>query len=592
MVFLMFSHLDASQPEKHNRPPPVKPLAPDSTRRMHSLLESFAADGLQRRICVGALLIAGLLFTLVWRVAHETTEIVERTSQDELDVYGQAIRINALEAMNLADFTLRQARKQWKQEGTIKTHEEYFEDFPNFKELITQVAIIDKHGMLVSSSLTPQPNPIWLGDREHFKIHENSQSDSLFISEPVLGRVSKRTTLQLTRPILNERREFNGVAVISLDPDYIASILFNRTDAQDINVRLTGDDGRVRVTAYPNRLPKSGQQADSTLLPIRSAMAYSNHAAPETHRWSSLAIEGYPLRLEVGAPNQRLKSELDQIRYAAWLVLFLLLVALLAYTINIIKVVRERNLLLIRLEESQVKASSANIMKSKFVSSISHELRTPLNGILGFSELIGMSQNLEEAQKFGKTVNKSAEHLHQLVNTLLDLAKIEAGQMEIVRTHNGLRELCESVTNIHRFNIEKKGLLFNLNLDKSTPNNIYTDRIKLMQILNNLLNNAVKFTDEGAIFISIALQHGRWQFTVADTGIGMTPQQLTDVFSRFNNIKMHQKDSSVRPGSGLGMALCKELVELLGGQIDIQSQHQVGTVVTFHIPHLHGETNN
>ncbi len=592
MIFLMFYHLDASQPEKHNIPPPVKPLAQDSTRRMHSLFKSFAADGLQRRICVAALLIAALLSTLVWRVAHETAEIVERTSQDELDVYGQAIRLNALEAMNLADFTLKQARKQWKQQGTIKTHEEYFEDFPNFKELITQVAIIDKHGMLVSSSLTPQPSPTWLGDREHFKIHKESQSDTLFISEPVLGRVSKRTTLQLTRPILDERREFNGVAVISLDPEYIAGILFNRTDAQDINVRLTGDDGRVRVNVHPNRLPTSRSQVDSDLLPIRSAMASSNHATPENHRWSNLAIEGYPLRLEVGAPNHRLKSKLDQIRYATWLTLFLLLVALLAYTVNIIKVVRDRNLLLIRLEESQAKASSANIMKSKFVSSISHELRTPLNGVLGFSELIGMSQNLEEAQKFGRTVNKSAEHLHQLVNTLLDLAKIEAGQMEIVRTHSGLRELCESVTNIHRFSIEKKGLLFNLNLDKSAPHNIYTDRIKLMQILNNLLNNAVKFTDEGAIFISIAVKHDRWQFTVADTGIGMTPQQLTDVFSRFNNIKMDQKESSDRPGSGLGMALCKELVELLGGQIDIQSEHRVGTVVTFHIPHLHGETNN
>jgi len=247
-------------------------------------------------------------------------------------------------------------------------------------------------------------------------------------------------------------------------------------------------------------------------------------------------------------------------------------------------VVRDRNSLLLKLEESKIKANSANAMKSKFVSSISHELRTPLNGILGFSELIGMSDNLEEAQKYGKTVNKSAEHLHQLVNTLLDLAKIEAGQMEVTKTESSIREICESVSSIHRFSIEKKGLLFNLGLDKNVPHTIYTDRIKLMQILNNLLHNAVKFTDEGAIFLSVTFNNNRWNFSVADTGMGMEPHQLKHIFTRFNNIKMEQDESADRSGAGLGMALCKELIELLDGKIEVQSERGVGSVVGFHIP--------
>jgi len=223
-------------------------------------------------------------------------------------------------------------------------------------------------------------------------------------------------------------------------------------------------------------------------------------------------------------------------------------------------------------------------MKSKFVASISHEFRTPLNSILGFSELIGMSDNFEKAQQYGKIVNTSATQLHQLVNTLLDLAKIEAGQMKITRILSDVRELCDSVASIHRSSVEKKGLLFDIRYETDIPKTIFTDHIKLMQILNNLLNNAIKFTDDGAIFFIVSIEKSEWCFSIADTGIGMTPQQLKNIFTRFNRDRMDQFETTDRPGAGLGMALCKDLVELLDGTIDVYSERNVGTVVKIFLP--------
>jgi signal transduction histidine kinase len=105
-----------------------------------------------------------------------------------------------------------------------------------------------------------------------------------------------------------------------------------------------------------------------------------------------------------------------------------------------------------------------------------------------------------------------------------------------------------------------------------------------MQILNNLLNNAIKFTDDGAIFFIVSIEKSEWCFSIADTGIGMTPQQLKNIFTRFNRDRMDQFETTDRPGAGLGMALCKDLVELLDGTIDVYSERNVGTVVKIFLP--------
>lgn len=553
-------------------------------------LGAIASDGLQRRIYIAAITVGALLVALMSHSALETNRLIRHTLEEEMNTHLQAISLSVRESLSLADYTAKQARKQWLQEQRLKSHPDYVEDFPNFKDLISQVAIIDQHGYLAASSHTPQVNPIYLGDRAHFRAHVDHPHDTVFVSEPVIGRISQSRSVQFTRPIRDKDHQFIGVVVISLNPAYIEENLFDRIGRPHHQVLLMGNDGRLRVggNSQASAGPPATQGADPL---IKHAHAQPDRAWREQHLWKSQALDEYDLVLQVGLPRHEIERKTQRTYAMAAGAASLVLLSGAFYVRRMLLLVRDRNDILQKLEESKIKASSANAMKSKFVSSISHELRTPLNGILGFSELIVMSEDVDEAKRYGQIVNKSATHLHQLVNTLLDLAKIEAGQMEVVCIHSDVREICESVVSIHRYGVEKKGLILDVNYEPDIPKVIYTDHIKLMQILNNLLNNAVKFTDDGAIFLTVSLEQGQWSFSVADTGIGMTPQQLENVFARFNNIKLDRFESADRPGAGLGMALCKDLVELLGGSIDVFSEPKVGTVVKVLLPQQHASSD-
>lgn len=554
-------------------------------------LVGIASDSLQRRIYIAALVVGALLVALVWRSVLETNRLIRHTLEEELNTHLQAISLSLSESLSLADFTAKQARKQWLQEARLKSHPDYVEDFPNFKDLISQVAVIDQHGYLAASSLTPQVKRVYLGDRAHFRVHANNpQDDAVYVSEPVVGRVSQTRTVQFSRPIRDQHHQFSGVVVISLKPDYIEESLFARIGRPHHQVMLTGTDGRLRVGAEsPASAAPSTRDAATPLSPTPTAPFGTPWPGP--HLWKKQALDEYDLVLHVGLPQQEITRQTERTVALATGAAVIILLSGAYYVRRLLLLVNDRNRILQKLENSQIKANSANAMKSRFVSSISHELRTPLNGILGFSELIGMSQDVEEAKRYGLIVNKSATHLHQLVNTLLDLAKIEAGQMEMVCIHSDVREICDSVVSIHRYSVEKKGLILDVNYELGIPKVIYTDHIKLMQILNNLLNNAIKFTDDGAIFVTVSLEHGQWRFSVADTGIGMTPQQLDNIFARFNNIKLDHFESAERPGAGLGMALCRELVELMGGSIEVFSEPKVGTVVKVLLPDRHAHAD-
>lgn len=567
----------------------AKPGRPSIAKRVAGFKDTLrraSADTLQRRIYLASLMFGMLLIALAGRSLVETHKLAQHAADEELSTHIQAIALSLRESLRLADFTAKHARKQWLEDGRLKIHADYVQDFPNYKDLITQVAIIDKEGFLKASSLSVSVPNIYLGDRAHFTVHRASQTDAMYISEPVLGRVSNIKTVQLTRPIFNNAQLFDGVVVISLNPVYIKNILFDQMRKPDLKVLLVGADNRLRVgnIGYSSATEPSPQPPEKLITSTYAHVAYSE---PDDHYWRTLRLDEYALSLKIGVPKSRIDQRFHSTSAAISTGTVLILLFLMYYTRRLLLVVQDRNSILHKLEESKIKASSANAMKSKFVSSISHELRTPLNGILGFSELIGMSDDFEEAKRYAQIVNKSATHLHQLVNTLLDLAKIEAGQMEVTRIHSDVRDICDSVASIHRYSIEKKGLLLDVSYEPNIPKIIYTDHIKLMQILNNLLNNAVKFTDEGAIFLTIALVQDAWSFSVADTGMGMTPLQLKDIFTRFNNIKLDQYESADRPGAGLGMALCKDLVELLGGTIEIHSEPKVGTVVKVLLPQIH-----
>jgi protein-histidine pros-kinase len=228
----------------------------------------------------------------------------------------------------------------------------------------------------------------------------------------------------------------------------------------------------------------------------------------------------------------------------------------------------------------------ANRLKSEFLANISHELRTPLNGIIGFSELLIDEKPgaLNERQKeYLRDVHTSGLHLLRLINDILDLSKIEAGKMELFPEcfdlSKAVEEICSIVSPIAR----KKAIKLRREIDPRIGD-ITLDRSKLVQILYNLVSNALKFTDEGGEVRLAAqlngLQHLR--LTVQDTGIGIAQKDLSKLFEQFRQLD----SGSTRRfgGTGLGLALTKRLTELLGGEISVSSEAGRGTSFTVTLP--------
>jgi len=236
------------------------------------------------------------------------------------------------------------------------------------------------------------------------------------------------------------------------------------------------------------------------------------------------------------------------------------------------------------LEAAKTKAEESDHLKSAFLASMSHELRTPLNSIIGFTGILlqGMAGPLTEEQtKQLSMVKGSASHLLELINDVLDISKIESGRIQVYdEAFKVDLVLIMAVSSLRPF-AKKKGLLLNHNIESDLPK-LYSDKRRLEQVLINLINNAIKFTDTGEITINCYQRDKLLHVDVTDTGIGISQNDLKTVFETFRQIDTGL--DRVKEGSGLGLAISKKLVELLGGTLSVVSELGVGSTFSVTLP--------
>jgi len=502
----------------------------------------------------------------------------------------------------------------------------------------TNVLMTDAEGNIIASGLPF--NATNLSDRKHFR--DAVQNQRFSSGEYIVSRTSFSPAFPFSLPVIDDASELSGVLIAAIDLEryrgFFATqkmpsgafmgmadrngLRLYRSETSDaftlgapINSAVwnasrsgadrgvffgPGSDGRTRITAFHRLRLGPGEEPYMTIFVgvPEDSVGVESHASMRT----SLVLLGVAALLALS------------LAWAAERVLFmptvqaLVLAAerfrkgdygrltgvphdsgelgLLASAMD--RMAQETMAALDSMRSARDAAEDASRTKSEFLANMSHEIRTPLNGILGMLQLLQMSDPNEEQNGYIDAAVRSSSRLSRLLSDILDLSRIESNKLVIREGPFDISEVRQSIYDIFGVSARDKGLVLDVRMDPRIPLHLCGDEARLRQILFNLVGNAIKFTIKGRVEVSFVLESDpqspvrRIRFTVADTGIGIAPERLGDVFDPFTQID----GSYVRnnQGAGLGLAIVRRLVDLMDGQISIESMPGKGTTVAVTLP--------
>ena len=546
---------------------------------------------------VAATLITIILFlATAITVAHNGQERARREEKVLLETFALSLSEHIKQAINRGDDLLVQIRDAYLRDpkhikDVLEAHNRTVD-----RSVFPLEALMDAQGIMIASNAdTRIPTPrVDLSDREHFRVHKEASDptkDPIFFSKVVVGRVSGKAVLQITRGMRSAAGEFLGVAVVSLNPEEFVNP-YRRMGGADSIIAIIGFDrvGRLRVshdkTDYSVDYSKS-TGIDEMISRNSGTLEITSVADGVQRIYAYRHIEGLPLLVSVGSSTREVQNMSSAFFFGNLPTISLMVGASLLGLLGLAIWSRILMLRLMRSNEALAgtmrEMAMANSAQRHFIATISHELRTPLHGILGHAEILSLDSPPGPLRESADAIFKSAGDLRSMVTQLLDMARVEAGKEVLHLEPVNVAMIIDEVSQLHRAAATHADLSFTV--DTSAVRNlvIVSDSIALKRCLHNLLSNAVKFTARGGITVTAtADDSARVRISVADTGVGIAAENIDKVFDYYSYLSQVANRNAA--GTGLGLALCRKLIEMLGGRLWVESSPGEGSVFHIELP--------
>jgi len=542
------------------------------------------------------LLVIGLV--VLWSIALNA---LHYAAMDDLNdarantvVDAKVFARHAISTFKRADEILLEARAHWT--GNQADFDRFMGDKQQtIRDISFQSFVISADGHLLYSTLDTHPAPTDLSSREHFSVHRNAPTqDRLYISLPVVGITSHRWSIQLTRPIFS-KGAFAGVVGISISPEIFSDIAGTvnlvPTDALEM-VKYSGEI----VSRYPASDSNYGKRIVNQPFLVPATTPQGNFHAVDVVSGKNMLFgytraDDYGFAFVAGLPLPEVYDNYNGYRWKVLVLAIGITVTLCYLVLLLLRVLESQKRSHVELEHARTQAESASMIKSQFLANMSHEIRTPMNGVLGMTEILLSSPLNEEQRTQAKLVLKSAESLLGVINDILDFSKIEAGKLSIEAIDFNLREMLSDLGAIYQSRAFEKGIGFTCHINEDIPAWIKGDPTRIRQIINNFINNAIKFTHSGGITINVlrgqtAENEPELRIEIIDTGIGMDKETLARLFTPFT-----QADASTTRkygGTGLGLAISLQLAQLMHGNVGASSTPGIGSRFWLAIPLVAG----